>query len=138
MNDTRIAKSRFSTAGMNTVADKFVEYNSMDASGKQISPLSNVLTFTKGSESKKMETIISSADAKQYSLSKVFTDWQPNNLTAQISVSGVVANGQTISWKKGNASAYAIYKDGSLVTMVDANTTSYKASGSGTYTMSPL
>lgn len=135
MNDTRIAKSRFSTAGMNTVADKFVEYNSMDASGKQISPSSNVLTFTKGSESKKMETIISSADAKQYSLSKVFTDWQPNNLTAQISVSGVVANGQTISWKKGNASAYAIYKDGSLVTMVDANTTSYKASGSGTYTI---
>lgn len=89
---------------MNTVADKFVEYNSMDASGKQISPSSNVLTFTKGSESKMMENIISSADAQQYSLSKVFTDWQPNNLTAQIAVSGVAASGQTISWKKGNAS----------------------------------
>lgn len=130
---SRLVASRWTTEGMNTYADRFVEYNSKDSNGKTVSPASHVLTFTKNG-SKQYNTILSASEAAAYALSKVFADWQPNNLAAQVSVSGLSANGTTLSWQKDNASAFAIYKDEQLLTIVGASQTSYTVtSGSGTY-----
>lgn len=80
---SKLVASRFNTAGMNCAADKFVEYNSMDASGKRISPASNVLTFTHAAGNKEYETILTDAQAADYAIDKVFPDWRPEEIAAQ-------------------------------------------------------
>ena len=79
----RLAKSRFTISGMNCAADKFVEYNTMDANGKVISPASNEINFTHSSGNKKYETILTAVQAADYSLDKVFPDWRPEEIAAQ-------------------------------------------------------
>ncbi len=80
---SRLASSRFNTTGMNCAADKFVEYNSMDANGNRITPASNQLTFTHSSGNKTYETVLSDVEAAEYSLDKVFPDWNPESIAAQ-------------------------------------------------------
>ncbi|MCM1522521.1 MAG: pectinesterase family protein [Muribaculaceae bacterium] len=80
---SKLASSRFTTGGMNCAADKFVEYNSMDNTGKRISPSSNVLEFTHSSGNKKYETILTDEEAKEYAIDKVFPDWRPEEIAAQ-------------------------------------------------------
>lgn len=79
----KLAKSRFTTGGMNCAADKFVEYNSMDTEGNVISPASNVINFTHSSGDKKYETILTAEQAAEYALDKVFPDWRPEEVAAQ-------------------------------------------------------
>lgn len=80
---SKLASSRFTVAGMNCAADKFVEYNTMDATGKRISPESNEINFTHSSGNKKYETILTPEQAAEYSLENVFPDWNPLEETAQ-------------------------------------------------------
>ncbi len=82
---SKLASSRFTVAGMNCAADKFVEYNTMDATGKCISPASNVINFTHSSGDKKYETILSADQAAEYAIENVFPDWNPLEATAQAS-----------------------------------------------------
>ena len=81
---SKLASSRFTVAGMNCAADRFVEYNTMDASGKRISPESNVINFTHSSGNKKYETILTEEEAAEYALDKVFPDWAPDKIAAQV------------------------------------------------------
>lgn len=80
---SKLVSTRFTVAGMNCAADKFVEYNSMDASGNKISPASNKLKFTHSSGNKEYETILTDEEAKEYALDKVFPDWRPEEIAAQ-------------------------------------------------------
>ncbi|MDE6192492.1 MAG: hypothetical protein K2M83_00705 [Muribaculaceae bacterium] len=80
---SKLASLRFNTTGMNCAADKFVEYNTMDANGNRISPASNKLTFTHSSGDKTYETILSDVEAEEYAISKVFPDWDPETIAAQ-------------------------------------------------------
>lgn len=80
----KLAKSRFTIAGMNDVADCFKEHNTKDASGKVISPASNVVEFTHSKGNKKYETILTADEvANTYALDKVFPDWKPAEIAAQ-------------------------------------------------------
>ncbi|MCH5347594.1 MAG: hypothetical protein J1E63_10805 [Muribaculaceae bacterium] len=81
---SKLASSRFTVAGMNCAADKFVEYNTMDANGKVISPASNVIEFTHSTGNKKYETILTAEQAAEYALDKVFPDWRPEEIAAQV------------------------------------------------------
>lgn len=81
---SKLVSSRFTTAGMNCAADKFVEYNSMDANGNRISPASNELNFTHSSGNKKYETILTDEQAAEYAIDKVFPDWNPEEIAAQV------------------------------------------------------
>lgn len=81
---SKLASSRFTVAGMNCAADKFVEYNSMDSNGKVISPKSNVIEFTHSSGNKKYETILTAEQAADYAIDKVFPDWKPEEIAAQV------------------------------------------------------
>ncbi len=69
---TKIVSSRFTAKGMNSVADGFYEYNTMDESGKTISPASNVIKFYLDSNEKEYETIIDETEAAKYTKEKVF------------------------------------------------------------------
>ncbi len=79
----KLANSRFTIGGMNCAADKFVEYNTMDANGNVISPASNEINFTHSSGNKKYETILTAEQAAEYALDKVFPDWRPEEIAAQ-------------------------------------------------------
>ncbi|MCF0193499.1 MAG: pectin esterase, partial [Prevotella sp.] len=127
---SKLISTRFLEAGMNSAADKFVEYNSMDTNGNCISPASNILNFTHSTGNKQYETILTAAEAAEYSLDKVFPDWNPAEQAAQV----VIANAPTISdnilsWDAINgATAYAIFKDNVIQAIVPASTTTYDIS----------
>ena len=121
-----IASKRFTAAGMNVAADKFVEYRSVDKDGNVVSPATNVVTFTKDSQQNKMETILTEEQAADYSLDKVFTDWTPAALAAQLKNEEVKVADGTITWNAvEGALAYAIFSEGELKAIVDAKTTSF-------------
>ncbi len=81
---SKLEPTRFKTTGMNCAADRFVEYNSMDTEGNRISPESNVLKFTHSSGDKEYETILTDEEAAGYAIDKVFPDWRPEEIAAQV------------------------------------------------------
>ncbi len=114
----KIAKTRFTTGGMNVAADKFVEYNTMDAQGNVVSPASNVLKFTKDKTVNEMETILTAAEAAEYALDKVFPTWTPDASCAQLGLGLVEGETAKISWKAvDGARAYAVFNGGKFVGM---------------------
>ena len=126
-----IAAKRFTAAGMNVAADKFVEYNSVDAEGNVVSPASNVVTFTKDSQQNTMETIITAEQAAEYSLDKVFPDWKPADIALQTTVGAVSLTDNTLTWEAAQgATAYAIVCNNEIVDIVNTTTTSYAVSDS--------
>jgi hypothetical protein len=71
---SKIVKSRFTAAGMNSAADGFYEYNTMNEAGEVISPASNVIKFTHSTGNKEYETILTEEQAAAYAKAKVFAD----------------------------------------------------------------
>ena len=106
----KIIKDRFTVGGMNVPADKFVEYNTMDASGKVVSPASNVLKFTKDNKVNEMETILTAEQAAEYALDKVFPTWTPAEYTEQVGLGLLATDGNNITWTAAEgAKAYAVF-----------------------------
>lgn len=106
----KIIKDRFTVGGMNVPADKFVEYNTMDASGKVVSPASNVLKFTKDKIVNEMETILTAEQAAEYALDKVFPTWTPAEYTKQVGLGLLATDGNNITWTAAEgAKAYAVF-----------------------------
>ncbi len=121
-----IISDRWTVKGMNVVADKFVEYNTMDSDGNVISPSSNTLTFTYGSNSNTMETILTADEAAAYDIDKVFTTWEPDVDATQVEAPKATVDNGVASWTApSDAIAFLIYVDGELAEMVPATTTSY-------------
>lgn len=71
---SKIVSSRFTVAGMNSAADAFYEYNTVDENGTVVSPTTNKLTFTHSSGNKEYETILTAEEAANYTKEKVFAD----------------------------------------------------------------
>ena len=70
----RIITSRFTAAGMNSAADGFYEYKTLNENGDVISPTSNVIKFTHSTGNKEYETILTEEQAANYTKEKVFAD----------------------------------------------------------------
>lgn len=120
----KLAKSRFTIGGMNVAADKFKEYNSMDAQGNIISPASNVIEFTHSTGNKKYETILSAAEAAEYAVDKVFPTWRPDQIATQKVVEYAAISGNKLSWSMvEGAAAYAVFKNGEFYAIVLDNST---------------
>lgn len=73
----KLSKTRFDYRGMRTVQNNFKEYGTMDAQGRNITPTSNVVTFTLKDEKNSVETIMFDQEATQFTVERVFTGWQP-------------------------------------------------------------
>jgi pectin methylesterase-like acyl-CoA thioesterase len=120
---SEVTSTRFTAAGMNVAADKFVEYNSVDSLGNVVSPASNVVKFTKDKTTNEMETILTAEQASEYSLDKVFTDWTPATLAAQVAPATVSNADGVISWDAvEGAKAYAVVVDGVVAAIVEGTT----------------
>ena len=87
----KLNATRFDYRGMNNVESDFKEYGTMDAQGNDITPKTNVVTFTM---KKKMvsdkdaveitsmtdETILTHEQTFKYTIENVFGDWQPDQI----------------------------------------------------------
>lgn len=116
----KLNSNRWTLGGMNVPADKFVEYNTMDASGKVISPSSYVCTFTKDSKQNTYETILTADEADTYSLDNLSKawNWYPATYTAQKSMNLLKADGNKLTWDAvDGALAYAVFRNGTFVGM---------------------
>lgn len=116
----RLNENRWTLGGMNVPADKFVEYNTMDQSGKVISPASLVCTFTKDSKKNTYETILTAEQAEEYSLETISKSWNwyPATYTAQKSMDVLKADGNKLTWNAvDGALAYAVFRNGEFVGM---------------------
>lgn len=111
-----IAATRWTTDGMNVVAKNLYEYNTLDENGSMISPAENKVHFTlkkdgKIAEESEYNTIMTADAAANYTLDKVFTDWQPAELAAQLpAITAQVVDGK-LTWT-GDAKMYIVEKNG--------------------------
>lgn len=80
----RLLEPRFDSKGMRTVKSEFFEYNTMDLNGDDITPASNVITFTLNDEKNTVETIMTKEQAKRYQLKQIFPDWRPEKITKKL------------------------------------------------------
>ena len=92
----KLNSNRFDTHGMNTVTSIFKEFHTMDAQGNDITPKSNVLTFSmtrkKVEDGQEIvteqrhtdETILTSEDAARYTIHNVFGNWHPDEVISQV------------------------------------------------------
>jgi len=116
-----IASTRWTTGGMNVVAKNFWEYNTLDETGKVISPEKNVVKFTKDKEVSEYNTILSAEKASEFALDKVFTTWKPANLAAQKTAVTATEKDGKLSWE-GDAQMYIVLKDGKFFSMTSDKT----------------
>lgn len=124
LNDNKLNSSRWTAGGMNVAAKEYVEYNTMDANGKVVSPASHVVNFNKGNVSNKMETILTAEQAAEFAVDKVFPDWKPQALAAQVAAPVSKMADGNITWDAvEGAAGYAVFKDGELLAITTA--TSY-------------
>lgn len=126
IND-KLISTRWTVSGMNCNPVEFVEYNSMDENGNVISPASNKVTFTKGGDVE-LETILTEAQAANFTLDKVFTDWTPAEFTVQVDAPDAEISEDVITWTPADdAIAYAIFKNDELMGITTEST--YDISG---------
>lgn len=112
----KIASTRWTPACMNVIAKNLYEYNTTDEDGKVISPAENKVKFTLNTEVNEYNTILTSAQAAEYTLDKVFTNWTPAALASQKDpIAAKVANGK-LTWT-GDADMYMIEKNGEFTAL---------------------
>lgn len=112
----KIASTRWTPACMNVIAKNLYEYNTTDEDGKVISPAENKVKFTLNTEVNEYNTILTSAQAAEYTLDKVFTNWTPAALASQKDpIAAKVANGK-LTWT-GDADIYMIEKNGEFAAL---------------------
>ena len=112
----KIASTRWTPACMNVIAKNLYEYNTTDEDGKVISPAENKVKFTLNTEVNEYNTILTSAQAAEYTLDKVFTDWTPAALASQKDpIAAKVVNGK-LTWT-GNANMYMVEKNGEFAAL---------------------
>ena len=82
----KLEASRFDDEGMKVSSNFFKEYGTKDANGNDITPKSNVVTFTLRDHTQPFtaETIMTKQEAKQYTLKNIFGDWRPDKVLKKI------------------------------------------------------
>ena len=88
--------TRFDYRGMSTVQNDFKEFGTMDAQGRNITPKTNVITYTmtkKKQEGDKEvltesscsdETVLTAEEAGKYTIENVFGDWHPDKIISKM------------------------------------------------------
>lgn len=122
LDPSAIAPSRFTTGGMNVAASSFKEYNTMDAEGNVISPASNVMTFTHSTGDKTYETILTEAEAAEFTIKNIYGSWAPDATCKQFSTSAnIAADKHSISWTEvPEAKAYLVSINGEAPVITQA------------------
>ena len=112
----KLISTRWNLSGINCDFSKAGEYGTKNAAGEDITPESNVITFTK--QSTTMNTILTAEEAATYTIQYVLGDWatEAQNQTKQVDAPTAEMKNGTISWSAADgATAYAIFKNGVLL-----------------------
>jgi len=127
-----LASTRWTTTSMNAAYALAGEYGTKDSSGEDITPTSNVVTFSLASSS--METILTDKQAAEYTMAYTLGDWATTAASdvVQATVSDVTLSGSTLSWT-GTSDAYLIEKNGEFVALTTEN--SYTVDAKTIYTV---
>ena len=82
----KLEATRFDDEGMKVSSNYFKEYGTMDAKGHDITPETNVVTFTLRDHTQPFtaETIMTKKEAKQYTLKQIFGKWRPDKILKQL------------------------------------------------------
>lgn len=80
----KLMPTRFDPKPIRGVNIHFLEYGTMDAQGHDITPKSNMVTYSSKGEERTEETIATADEAKRYTLKNVFPDWQPEKTLCQL------------------------------------------------------
>ena len=95
LSPEKLNATRFDYRGMNTVQNDFKEFGTMDAQGRDITPKTNVVTFTmtkKKQEGDKEtvteqnyteETILTKEQTAKYTIENVFGSWRPDKIISK-------------------------------------------------------
>ena len=90
------------------------EYNTMDTNGNIISPSSNMVTFSYGTAALQYETILTAAQAAEYTYEKIVGTWNPATETQQIELAYTENNGAVL-WQPTTATLFLVERpDGEL------------------------
>ena len=75
----KLLPARYDPKGMKTSSNYFKEYGTMDAKGRNITPKTNVVTFTLRDDTKPFvaETIMTREELSKYKTKNIFTSWNP-------------------------------------------------------------
>ena len=92
----KLNPTRFDSHGMRTIQNDFKEYGTIDAQGCDITPRSNVVTFTLKDEKNPVETILTADEAKRYTVKRVLRRF--NSLRSSSVVAHEVTNRQMVCW----------------------------------------
>ncbi len=84
LDPDRLVPTRFDTKGMRTIKSYFKEYQTTDGIGRNITPISNIITLTLKDEKNTVETVLTPEEAVVYKLDNVFKDWKPVEVIQQI------------------------------------------------------
>lgn len=134
----KLNSNRWTLGGMNVPADKFVEFNTMDESGKVVSPDSYVCTFTKDSKKNTYETILTAEEADSYSLDAVSNSWNwyPATYTVQKNIESLKSEGNQLIWNAvDGALAYAVFRNGEFVGMTTTASYDFTEGTASEYTV---
>lgn len=85
----RLDAPRFDPNGMRTAHSYFKEYGTTDAQGRNITPQSNVVTFTCKGDTCVFETVMGADEARRYSPQTVFPKWRPDKEAQQLQKLGL-------------------------------------------------
>lgn len=79
LSPEKLEATRFDDEGMKISSNYFKEYRTTDATGRDITPKSNVVRFTLRDHTQPFtaETIMTKDESKQYTLKNIFGEWNP-------------------------------------------------------------
>ncbi len=116
-NGEKLVATRWNPGGINCDYSKAGEYGTKDASGTDITPATNVVTFTK--ENTTLETILTANEAATYTIDNTLGAWatEAQQLAAQVEAPAAELKDGVISWTPANngAIAYMICKNGEFL-----------------------
>ena len=118
--NTLVAK-RWTEKGMNNRDPKlFGEYGTMDESGNNITPASNIITSYGGT----FETILTAEQAANFAYEKMFTDWNPAALAAQMPPPNARRLGGGLEWDPVEGATMYLVEDGGQLLELTESTSS--------------
>lgn len=83
LDPERLTPTRFTPQGMNCMPDRFLECNSTDSLGHELTPEYNMVEFFKDRDRKLVNTSVAPEEAKRYTVDMAFTEWKPLRELAQ-------------------------------------------------------
>lgn len=124
LDPDRLVSTRWNLNGLNCDYSIAGEYGTKDANGNDITPESNVVTFTK--QNTTMNTILDASALTTYSMENVLGEWAATakESTKQLDAPVASYKNGVVTWVPANdgAIAYALFKNGEFVGITEGTT----------------